>query len=278
MPPLYHKKEIVLVLIIALGVVGHGLFVQNPASAQVAFLDVGQGDAILISLPGGEQILVDGGPGGEVLQKLPRYMPFYDRRIELLVLSHPHADHLSGLNAVLRSYEVENVLLTGVVHDSGTYRQFLELIEAEDARVFRARPGDTVRVGGETLLSVIAPLEDVFGRASSDINQTSVVMQLSLGGLTFLLTGDADRGAEEALLRAGQIEDIDVLKVVHQGSRYGTSPAFLAAARPEVAVIEVGKNSYGHPSPETLERLSAFGTKVFRTDESGDMVWRFKLK
>jgi len=272
-----HKKPILILLTLAFVVIWYAIAGAQDDKASVAFLDIGQGDSILITLPQNRQILIDGGPDDEVLERLSRYMPFYDRKVELIILTHPHADHLRGVIEVLKKYEVEKVLVTGVSHDSNTYRAyFSDVLTKEGAQIYSAVAGDEIMVGETVVGVVLSPEESQLGLTSNDVNQTSVVIKLSIGGETFLLMGDAETEIEKSLLAKGALEDIDVLKVGHQGSKGATSPEFLAAIRPEIAVISVGQNNYGHPSPEVIERLENAGVVVRRTDKEGDIVWRFE--
>lgn len=273
-----YKKTILVILLLGLTVVGYAWLSTDRLEAKVVFLDVGQGDSILISLPGQIEILIDGGPTDEVIASLGRYLPFFDRAIELVILTHPHADHLRGVNAMLERYNVGAVMLTGVRHESRTYERFFDLLRNEGARLYLAQAGDRVVWNGEEILTVLSPERIMLGQTVRDPNQTSIVTKLNLGGLTFLLSGDAEAEIERQLLAKNLAGDVDVLKVSHSGSRGGTSNEFLAATRPEVAVISVGQNSYGHPHPETLGRLGRLGSKILRTDERGDIVWTFRVR
>lgn len=275
---LLYKKTIIIALLLALAVVGYATFGADRGEAKVAFLDVGQGDSILISLPGSTQILIDGGPTDDIATALGRHIPFYDREIELVILTHPHADHLRGINAVLERYQVRALMLAGIQHESRTYERFFELLKSEGAQTYLAKAGDRIEWDGQPILAVLSPERIMLGEAVSDPNQTSVVTELNLGGLKFLLPGDAEVEIERQLSARGLLNDVDVLKVSHSGSRGGTSENFLAVVRPEVAVISVGKNSYGHPAAEVLERLQNLGSKILRTDEQGDIVWTFRAK
>src|SRR3989344_9608710 len=210
-----HKRKVMSVVLLALLTAGYLSWSYETSEATVAFLDVGQGDSIFVSLPGGVQILIDGGPDRSVVQKISSYMPFSDRTIELVILTHPHADHVRGLTEILTVYNVERVMLTGVRHDSNTYQRFLEAVVEEGSTVYLVRQGDYVRIGGMPLLEVLAPQDDVAGTNVPDANQSSIVARLSLGGLSFLLTGDADGEAERMLLQERLVDDIDGLKGVH---------------------------------------------------------------
>ena len=273
-----YKKTILGVLLLALATVSYAGFDKNEKRASVTFFNIGQGDATLVSLPGDAQILVDGGPSDKILAKLESALPFYDKEIELVILTHPHADHLRGLNYVLREYKVKNVLFSGAAYESGVYKEFIESVSSEGAEIYLAKAGDIVSWRGRPIIKILSPDSLVSGRSFKKIHDSTVVSRLELGGMSFLLTGDAEEALERALVGQGQVSDVDVLKVGHHGSKTSTSQGFLAASLPEVAVISVGKNSYGHPNPEVTSRLETLGSKVLRTDEAGDIVWRFKLR
>ncbi len=235
----------------------------------VTFLDVGQGDAVLIEGPAGHHVLVDGGPSGEAITAaLGRNLPFYDRRIDLVVLTHPQADHLGGLPAVLRRYDVGSVLASPIEGDSAAYRAWRRAVNAASVPYVEAVPGHTIDLGdGASLYVISAPSEE------TDPNEGSVVVKLVMGRASFLLTGDIESPREAALVRSGAELQAVVYKVPHHGSDTSTSPAFLAAVDPLVDVISVGRdNRYGHPAGAVLDRLN--GDAVFRTDRNGDISVR----
>lgn len=236
---------------------------------EVVFLNVGQGDAILIS-QGNYQVLIDGGrTSKELLAHLGRYVPFWDRTIDLIVATHPDADHIGGLPGVLWTYQVNQVLTTGAESDTEISRAFQEAIVAATRHgptsAFR---GTTVTFpqGGELVVEYpLAPLSKATNNL--DTNEGSIVVRFTYGETSFLLTGDLPH--EETLLLDEQ--PVTVLKVAHHGSKYSSSEQFLERIRPKEAVVSVGKNSYGHPNLGVLERLQKMGTRIHRTDEEGDV-------
>lgn len=273
-----YKKTILGILLLALATVGYAGLEKNEEEARVTFFNIGQGDAALIALPGDTQILVDGGPSEKIISKLESSLPFYDKEIELVILTHPHADHLRGLNYVLDEYQVKNILLSGAQYESGVYREFIENVGREGAQIHLAKVGDGVSWRGRPILEILSPSAPVLGQTFKKIHDSTVVSRLTLGDITFLLMGDAEEPLERRLLSAGLLDDADVLKVGHHGSKTSTSQGLLATTLPEVAVISVGKNSYGHPHPEVTRRLETLGSKVLRTDETGNIVWKFRLR
>ena len=236
----------------------------------VSFLDVGQGDAILIEGPDNHRILVDGGPTGAAVKRaLDRHLPFYDRRIDLIVLTHPQADHVGGLMDVLDEYDVGAVLTSGIDADTSVYEEWRAALEQAEVTELVARRGQWIDLGDGAVLSVVGPVgaPDEY----DEINDTSVVLRLTHDDVSFLLTGDITAEAETALIRSGTNLEADVLKIAHHGSRTSTSPAFLSRADPSIDVISVGaSNSFGHPTADVLDRLD--DDLVLRTDLHGDIT------
>jgi competence protein ComEC len=239
---------------------------------RVSFLDVGQGDSTFIETPYQNQILVDGGPGSAVLEKLGREMPFWDRTLDLVVLTHPEKDHMAGLIEVLKKYKVKNILWTGIVRDTAEYREWTDAVEKESANVVLAKAGEKISFG-DAEFDVLFPLENMQGQELKDSNNSSVVIKLVYGENSFLLTGDLVDKGEEEIMQSGENVDSDVLKVAHHGSKTSSEESFISAVSPETAVISAGKNnSYGLPAAEILDELSNYGINILRTDLSGDIT------
>ena len=238
----------------------------------VSFLDVGQGDAILIQ-KGSQQVLVDGGPSPQaVCLGLGEKMPFWDRTIELMVLSHPSADHVAGLVEVLNRYRVEQVLYPEMDFESGVYDEWLRLVREKGIKATLAQAGQQIDLGGGVAMEVLSPLDPPLSATDSDVDNNAAVLRLSLGEVSFLLTADMMWEAEFELLYNRANLRSTVLKVAHHGSNTSTTPEFLAVARPELAVISMGAdNEYGHPTEEVLRRLEEeLGEEnIYRTDENG---------
>ena len=242
---------------------------NRQGSLEVNFFDVGQGDAIFIEMPGNQQILIDGGPGSAVLEKLGEEMPFWDRTIDLLILTHPHEDHLSGLIKVLENYEVENVLWTGVMMETSIFEKWQEAIK--EAKVYTAQSGQRV-IAGKAVLEILYPFENLKDQKIKEVDNTSIVARLIFGNDSFLFTGDAFQSVEKQLAEKGIFIESDILKVGHHGSKTSSGQDFIEEVSPGVAVISVGKdNKYGHPNQETLDTLAKYGIRIFRTDEQGDI-------
>jgi len=243
---------------------------QSP-SLEVNFFDVGQGDAIFIETAQGQQILIDGGPGNVILEKLAKELPFWDRTIDLIILTHPELDHLSGLIEVLKNYQVENILWTGVVRETAVYQEWEKAIKAEGAKIFIARAGQKI-ISGKSILEILCPFDEIEEEIFKDSNNTSIVAKLVFGNTSFLFTGDIGKSQEKEIISRGEDIDSDVLKVPHHGSKTSSSEEFIRGVSPEIAIISVGKdNKYGHPHQEVLDILNKYGINVLRTDRDGDI-------
>ncbi len=230
----------------------------------VYFLDVGQGDAIFIRAPDGRQVLVDGGPSpAALLDELGSLLPFWDRTLDMVVLTHPDADHMNGLLPLFERYRIATVLDT--VQDGGQAPAWSAALAAHRGQRITARRGMRLALD-ELRMTVLHPAEPLLPDMSD--NAASLVVRLDYGETSLLLMGDAEQATEEVLLAAGQPLQADVLKVAHHGSGGATSVAFLAAVQPQLAVIQVGAdNRFGHPHPDTLARLAP--AQVLRTDQDG---------
>lgn len=249
-------------------VVWSALFHLENDRLVVVFLDVGQGDAIFIEAPGGNQVLIDGGPNKSVLSELSRVMPFYDRTIDALILTHPHQDHVGGLVEVLKRHDIDFVFDSGHDASLAEFAEFKKLIDEKNIQKIFARRGMRINLGSEVYFDILLPDEFI---KSENPHKNMVVGRLTYGKTCFLFMGDAEREHEFKILN----DDIDceVLKAGHHGSKTSTSEALLKAVSPEIVVIQVGeKNRYGHPYKAVLERLTASVVKVFRTDTDGAII------
>lgn len=235
----------------------------------VFFLDVGQGDAILIQTPSGRQALIDGGPSQTaLLTQLGRRMPFWDRTLDVVVLTHPDHDHIAGLLAVLERYHVGVIVWTPVGIESAEYEQWQRLVEREGAVLYRGEAGLRVTLDAGVDMTILWPEAEWLGSAEADVNNASVVARLVYGNVSLLLTGDIGAEAEHRLAADSPALRSTLLKVAHHGSCDSTTAEFLEAVNPQVAIISVGaENLFGHPCAETLRRLG--NASVYRTDEHG---------
>ena len=238
----------------------------------VAFLDVGQGDAIFIESPTGKQILLDGGPDGSVLSRIGALLPFYDRSIDMLIVSNPDKDHFAGFIDVLKNYQVGNIMEPGTIPNTEIYKIFKEFIREEGATSVLARRGMNIDLGGGAYLQILFPDRDVSGLSTND---GSIIAKLVYGGTSFLLPGDTTQNIEKYLVGLdGSNLDVDVLKLAHHGSKTSSSEPLLAVTTSEYAVISAGvKNRYGHPHREVLERLAKYNIPALGTYKEGTIIF-----
>ncbi len=245
------------------------VFSQAPDNIlEVTFFDVGQGDAIFIETLNQTQVLIDGGPDKTVLEKLSQTMPFYDRTIDLLILTHPDADHITGLVEALNYYQVEHILTSGFEKDTAVYRRWRELINEKNIPLTIVQAGQKVILSKGVILEILWPEQPLAGIKSA--NNASVVGRLIYGQTEFFLTGDIEKKIEQRLLNQDWNLTSDILKVPHHGSKTSSNYNFLKAVNPQIAVISVGLNNrYKHPHAEVLERLKNY--LLYRTDKNGDI-------
>lgn len=259
---------ILAALAIAAALVWVAIFQKPDKNLHVWFYDVGQGDAIFIQSPENFKVLIDGGSSSVILSKLGQTLPFYDRKIDLVVSTHPHADHIAGLVLVLENYQVSQIWLTGVVHTAPDYLEFLEKIKEKNIPTRNVQAGESQDLGDGAWLKVVGPVENFTGRKIDNLNNTSIVLKLDYGTNSILFTGDAEQEEESKILLSGQNLRAQILKVPHQGSKNGLTETFLKVVNPEVAIILVGANNrFGHPHKSILEMLKDI--QVLRTDQDG---------
>lgn len=304
-------KYFLLGSFIALGLLIGFLTSLPDGKLHLVFCDVGQGDAIYIKTPRGSDILIDGGPNEKVLSCLGRHMPFYDRNIELMVLTHPHADHFTGLTFVLERYSVKKIVLENIyVPNNERFEAFREKMAGEGAEIYNPKAGDKIVVDGVGL-TALWPREvigdkgiwnmqiskyankqigsngcdetcqKVLGAStvSGDLNEYSLVFLLKHNDFKALLTGDVDN---EVLSKINELKEgfgdfnfsekpLDLLKVPHHGSKDSLSTTLLYQLNPKMAVISVGKNNFGHPAEEIIKQLRNLDIKILRTDKDGEI-------
>lgn len=267
-----------LILILVLGLANLSLFstllkslaVNEP---RIYFLPVGQGDATLITVEK-NNILIDAGPSARIVSQLDRLIPFSRRKIDLLFISHPNKDHFGGVFELAKRYRLRAVLLTGVETERSSYKNLLQLIKQQHLPVIYLRRGQEIKLsrGNQELANflVLWPERELKPGTlleEKELNDSSIVSLFSSQRVRGLFTGDISAKVEQLLLES--VPDLDFLKVPHHGSKYSSSAAFLEKLKPEIALIGVGENSYGHPTPEVLNRLQAVGARILRTDLDG---------
>ncbi|PRR71245.1 ComEC/Rec2 family competence protein [Neomoorella humiferrea] len=235
---------------------------------KVHFIDVGQADSILIQTPAGKAILIDGGNNDDGIKVVNYIKSQAVKELAAVVATHPHEDHIGGLDSVIKEIPVAAVYMPNAVTTTRTFEDFINAVKASGATRIRARGGVKMDIPGLSA-EFLAPNSNSY----DELNNYSAVLKIAYGNTAFLFTGDAETVSEEEMLSAGYNLKADVLKVGHHGSASSTSAAFLKAVAPKYAVISVGKgNDYGHPDPRVLERLQRAGVKIYRTDEHGTVI------
>jgi competence protein ComEC len=255
---------LIVVIIITLGIKKN----NRLPILEVSFLNIGQGDAILIDYLRHYQILIDGGPNGkQILTELSKVMPFMDNKIEVVIITHPDRDHFSGLIDVFKKYKIGLVLDNGQKSDDRVWRELYKIIKDKNISRQAVGEGSKLIIGKDFIIHFFNP--DKIALSKTAKNDYSVVARLDFGINSFLFTGDAGFDAEADMIFDKEDLEVDWLKVGHHGSCYSTSAFFLARVKPKQAIISVGENKYGHPCADTLKRLQAVDSKVLRTDELG---------
>ena len=270
--------------LISLFLLGGFFFYQNTkfndGKLHLVVCDVGQGDGIFIRTPNGSDILVDGGPDDSILSCLSNHMPFWDRTIELMVLTHPHTDHAAGLIDVLKRYRVLHFVTEKVLGSTATYKRLEDELAVKKLSAQYLFSGDRIDFSDKTEISTLWPTQEWLNQSqlqaangsndsqNLDLNGFCLVQLFTYGNFTALLTGDAGANIEDKL--AAEIGKVDVLKVPHHGSKTGMSDFFLNQIKPSLAIISVGANNrYGHPAQSALDLLTSHNIKYFRTDKDG---------
>ncbi|MEI7452166.1 MAG: MBL fold metallo-hydrolase [Candidatus Falkowbacteria bacterium] len=237
------------------------------------FLNVGQGDAILIETPNGKTILIDGGPDNSVLPKLAHYLPWFSHQIDFVILTHPHADHLTGLVEVLKRYDVGQVIGTNLEYRDGAYTTFLNIITAKKIPINMVHYGQSLNFSPDCFFKILHPLNSDQFNKYTNLNNTSVVGQLNCEQRKILFTGDIENNEAKKIYDAGIDLKSDILKVSHHGSQQSNDLNFLSQIKSKIAIISVGaKNKYGHPNNATLNNLQKLAMKILRTDQCGDIT------
>lgn len=235
---------------------------------KVHFINVGQGDAIYIKTAAGDDILIDAGnkDGSDVVAYLKKQKV---KDIEVMIATHPDADHLGGLDEVLKAFKVKSVYAPKVSHTTIAYKEFLKAVKQEKVKIKTAKTDVSIPLKGVTA-KFVAPVKTY---AKSDLNNWSAVLHMKYGKKAFLFTGDAEAKSETDMLKSKNSLKADVLKVGHHGAKTSTGSSFLKAVKPKYAVISVGKNGYGHPTSTIVKRLKAYKATTYRTDKSGHVIF-----
>jgi len=261
-------KYLSLIFLVLIGFnifVWHHVVTGGQDNLDIYFLDVGQGDSQLIILPGDIKVLVDGGPDKGVLFELAEVIPRTDRYIDLVMMTHAQLDHFGGLYDVIDRYQVGAFVSPSREGESEAWNDFVRLLEEKEIPVIFVGAGDLITYK-DSSFTVFSPNKEFLN--NKEINESSLVLGLNSEGAKTLFTGDIGFEAENFLVDTYDI-NTDILKVAHHGSRFSTRLNFLAEATPEISVIEVGKNRFGHPTEAALSRLKSIGSSIYRTDKDG---------
>lgn len=241
---------------------------QNSGKFRFIACDVGQGDGMLLVSPEGKQIVVDGGPGTKIADCLSANMPFWDRTVELVVATHAQKDHMEGLLEVLTRYKVKMIVETKVASESDLYKAWEKAVREEKAKIYVAKKGDRLKVDQLTL-DVLWPESDKLSQwqkaPPADLNESAIVLMVNYGGFCAYLTADIPKETLQGLID----KKCQILKISHHGSKTGTKQEILDKVKPQVAIIQVGKNSYGHPTKEVIDLLTSNAVKILRNDTNG---------
>ena len=280
----YGKLAIVLgllsVILASLLGVGRGI---ASSSLKVSFLDIGQGDAILVQTPGGHDMLIDGGPSDRILEKLSQEMSYFDRHLDVVVSTHPDADHITGLIVVLQKYDVDRIIISPSKGHTGVFEVLQKSIDeellsrSEDSTLHKSihvgKAGDTITFGDGVVARIIYPAKNFHGNKKYT-NDASVSMVITYGNESVLLTGDLPSTYERSLISAQLPRNVTIYKAGHHGSKYSSGDVLLSYIRPEYAVISAGKdNTYGHPNPETIGRLKVYSQEILSTIDRGTITF-----
>ncbi|HEC64848.1 MAG TPA: MBL fold metallo-hydrolase [bacterium] len=263
-------RTIVSVILASLIAIFSGIYsFSQDKNLHIYFLDVGQGDSILIQTPDDVFMLIDGGPGDAVLSELNEILPVWKRNIDVVILTHPDADHVTGLVEVVRYYEVKEADFGKVEHNTNIYEEFLYQVEEKALQVSDLRDEDDFLLGCCVYVDILWPEENQNLERLDPVNNISISIRLTYKDFTAVLAGDAESATEKKIAKIRGL-DSDLLKIGHHGSNTSSEPVFLDAVEPEIAIISVGEdNRFGHPTLETLEKLKERNIKTYRTDLDG---------
>jgi competence protein ComEC len=273
------SSGLIILVVLLLADIALANFYSTDNLLKVAFLDVGQGDAIFIESPSAVQVLVDTGPPGKILGAMSPHLAVNDRHIDVLILSHPDMDHIGGVLDVLHNYEIGTLFISGDYSNAEYKNEILKLARLKEIQVIEARRGQVIDLGAGVFITILFPDRNSL---NFENNTASIALKLTYGEIDFLLTGDLPMAIEDFLVELdGQFLDIEVLKLSHHGSKTSTSEKFVSVTNPQFAIVSAGAgNRYNHPSAEVLERLNDIevlqtmdlGTILFKSD--GQLLFR----
>ncbi|MBU0648314.1 hypothetical protein KJ855_03995 [Patescibacteria group bacterium] len=245
---------------------------QTPKNT-ITFFDIGQGDSFLIQTRHNTQILIDGGPDNTILSHLSDSIPFYDKTIELSILTHPHEDHLNGILYTNDYYRIEKTIFNKIPYDNSTFDSFKKEITNQNISFSPGQAGQRIIIDNQYYLDILYPFNNYNANDSLDINDQSIALKLTSPHASILFLADLSSDIEQKLIdKYGDLLDIDIIKIGHHGSKYSTSKLLLQTTTPDIAVISCGENNkYGHPHTETIDLLNQYHIKILRTDVEGNI-------
>lgn len=262
---------IIIVALVALNfTVWAAILFNRPLNhPEIDFLDVGQGDSTLVVLPGGVKIMTDAGPDSKVVKSFEANGGS-GKYIDLGIISHPQLDHFNGFNYLLDRYSFGAFIINGREGEIPEWKEFVAKTKALKIPLVVLMAGDRISYG-DSNVDFLSPSPEMLG--SAELNDTAFVDLIETGGVKLLLTGDIGKNIEDFLVKKYPPETLkaDILKVAHHGSKFSSGSSFLETVNPKIAAISVGKNTYGHPTKDALDRLAAVGAKIFRTDQGGTL-------
>lgn len=260
-------KGIIAITIVAVFYLWSSIEQTVDKNLHIYFLDVGQGDSIYLETPGDKSILIDSGPNDNVVNEISNYLPPYKKQIDFAILTHPHFDHLSGFLYLKDYFIFQKVIQMPVEYTSDAYIQWLEFLDGNNVEVYPVSRGDIINIEDDLTFEVLWPknIEDI---NDLNLNNTSIVLLLRYKEFSALFMGDAEIEVEEDIVSNYDFE-VNVLKVGHHGALTSSSKEFISMLLPQVSVISVGDNNFGHPNNDVIERLKTQGAVVYRTDQEG---------
>lgn len=264
-------KNVKYIAIVTIVLIAAAIYSFQSSPINVIFFDVGQGDAILINGPDNFQILIDGGPDDTLAKKIGRYLPANDRTIEVILLSHPDSDHLTGLIEIVRRYNVRHIVQTSFISENALTREWHAVIDEEKASIIDATKNSKIKLTEQASIDILSPMK---GGVYKDANAKSIICIYNYADKKILFLGDATPEAQEAVLDSRTISNIDLVKISHHGSEKSYNEKLIRAAKPSESVIQVGAgNRFGHPSPTVINQLKNNNIAIHRTDIEGDIIY-----
>ncbi|MDB5260004.1 MAG: internalization-like protein competence protein ComEC/Rec2, competence protein ComEC protein [Candidatus Nomurabacteria bacterium] len=262
--------KVFFVVICGVGIILTSIFIyvtSTPQKLKVSFLDIGQGDAILIQTPSGQKLLIDGGPTNIILDRIYSQISFFDHTMDVMVSTHPDADHVTGLIPILEKFNVNKIITSSVPGDTGIFKELESSIQNENSETHIGNAGDILDFHDGVTATILHPYND---EKFKDTNEGSVTLLLKYGDETFLLDGDLPTTKEPLILTSLLPHNITVYKAGHHGSKYSSGEQLLTYIKPEYSVISAGKdNKYGHPNLEAMERLQKYSKEIISTIDRG---------